>query len=84
MAFGHYVNGLASLEPAAQKLWAERILAENLTQGQFVAKLKSESKKSVALWAVISCTDLADQDALIERMVNEGRTAKVKVTTKKS
>ena len=84
VAFGHYANGLASLEPAEQKQWADRILAENLTQGQFVAKLKSESKKAVALWAVISCTDLADQDALIERMVDEGRTAKVKVTTKKS
>ena len=84
VAFGHYVNGLASLEPAEQKLWAERIVAENLTQGQFVAKLKSETKKAVALWAVVSCIDLADQDALIERMVAEGRTTKIKVTHKKA
>ena len=46
--FGHYLNGLASLQPAEQKQWAERILAENLTQGQFVARLKSESKKAGA------------------------------------
>ena len=84
VAFGHYVNGLASLEPAQQKVWAERIVAENLTQGQFVARLKSESKKAVALWAVVSCVDLADQDALMERMVAEGRTVKAKVTNKKA
>jgi len=83
VAFGHYVNGLASLKPADQKVWAERIVAENLTQGQFVAKLKSEGSKETALWAVISCTDVADQDALMERMVAEGRTAKVKITAKK-
>ena len=82
--FGHYVNGLASLEPADQKVWAERIVAENLTQGQFIAKLKSESKKGVALWAVITCTDLEDQDALMARMVMEGRTVKAKLTTKKA
>jgi len=84
VAFGHYVNGLASLEPAQQKVWAERIVAENLTQGQFVARLKSESKKAVALWAVVSCVDIADQDALMERMVSEGRTVKAKVTNKKA
>ncbi len=84
IAFGHYVNGLASLEFTEQKIWTERIVAENLTQGQFVARLKSESKKAVALWAVVSCVDIADQDALMERMVAEGRTVKPKVTNKKA
>ena len=84
IAFGHYVNGLASLEPAEQKVWAERIVAENLTQGQFVAKLKTASKKPVTLWVVVSCTDVDDQDALVERMVNEGRSAKAKVKTGKA
>lgn len=80
--FGHYVNGLASLEPAEQKVWAERIIAEDLTQGQFVAQLKTETKKIVALWAVVSCVDRADQDALSERMVAEGRSVKLKTISK--
>jgi len=84
VAFGHYVNGLAGLAPAEQKQWAERILSENLTQSQFVAKLKSESNKPVALWAVISCENIDDQEALISRMVSEGRSAKIKVTNKKA
>ena len=83
VAFGHYANGIASLEPAEQLVWAERIKAEGLTQSQFISRLRSETKE-VTLWAVISCADIEDQDALIDRMTSEGRSAKSKaVTTRK-
>jgi hypothetical protein len=87
VAFGHYVNGIAALNPDEQAKWVQKVVEDKLTQAQLKAQLaEARAKKDnrpVDLWLVVLCKSQADFDKLEKQMRDQGREVTSRVTPQK-
>lgn len=67
--------------PDEQSAWLDKCESEELTREQLRVRIKAAKAESggtaVQLWVTVSCSDLADQAHLVERMKTEGRSVKL-------
>jgi hypothetical protein len=75
---------VAPLPPAEQEQWLDRVETEGWTREQLRTQMRAEKAQqtgqAVAIWLLVRCTDVADQDQLAARLRAEGRAVKVHVT----
>ena len=84
VSFSHHAE-VAPLPPEEQTAWLQKVVDDDLTRDELRQQIKAEKvgPAKVQLWVIVSAVDAADQTALYNRMVMEGRSAKLKMTTAK-
>jgi len=80
LTFGHH-EAVAKLEPQQQVDWLEHAAVTGTRRDDLRTQIKSAgtqaSNPRVKLWLLVECNDIADQVALRDRMVSEGRIVKL-------
>lgn len=75
---------VAPLSPEEQVKWLDKVESEGLNREELRAQIKAAKAEKegvkVQLWVIVGCEDADDQNKLYNRMLAEGRAAKMKVT----
>jgi len=76
LSFSHH-REVADLEPPQQTRWLARAEREGFSSHRLRRELAKSTRAESRLWVLVAATSPEDAEALVARLVGEGRAAKV-------